>query len=285
MTGQVRAGAPLIPGQSGWHTMALCGWALLVPAVLPAQAQAPVRGPVTVRYSEGTVRGFLELRDEQDSLLAHGDLVQVPGDSAITTRVVLRFLDRSVFEETTTFTQHRVFRLVSYQLRQTGPRFPADLEATIRADGHYAVTSTPHPDQKPQRYTGRLELPADVANGLPGILTRNLRSGDTADVHIVAFTPKPRLVGLRIAYSGVDSVRVGGGVHPVARFRVKAQLGALTAFFARLLGKLPADSHIWMLLTDAPAFIRFEGPMFFGPVWRLSAVTPIWGAREPAPPR
>ncbi len=264
--------------------MALCGWALLLPAALHAQSQAPVRGPVTVRYSEGTVRGFLELRDDRDSLLAYGDVVQVPGDSAIESRLVLRFLDQSVFEETTTFTQHQVFRMVSYQLRQTGPRFPADLEATLRADGQYAVTSTSHSDQKAQRYTGRLELPADVANGLPGILARNLRIGDTADVHIVAFTPKPRLVGLRIAYSGVDSVRVGGGVHPVARFRVKAQLGALTAFFARLLGRLPPDSHIWMLLTDAPAFIRFEGPMYFGPVWRLSPVTPAWGAQEPPPP-
>jgi hypothetical protein len=143
------------------------------------------------------------------------------------------------------------------------------------------VRSTSHSDHRPHRYAGHLDLPADVANGLATVLVRNLRAGDTADVHVVAFTPKPRLVGLRMAYSGVDSVRVGGGTRPVERFLLKPQLGALTGLFARLMGKVPADSYVWVLMEGAPAFIRFEGPMYSGPVWRLSPVTPAWEAHAP----
>ena len=253
-----------------------CVTGLIAPSPLPAQSPSAAHEPVTVRFSEGTVHGFLELRNDSDTLLAYGDLLQVPGDSTIETRMVLHFLDKSVFEETTTFSQHGVFRLETYHLLQQGPAFSADLDATLSRDGRFAVTSTAHKGGKQQRFDGRLALPADVYNGLPVVLARNLRIADTADVHIVAFTPKPRLIGLRIAYAGTDSVWVGGHSRPVARFVLTPQLGALTAFFARLFGKLPPDGHLWMMMDDVPAFIRFEGPMYTGPVWRLSPVTPSW---------
>jgi uncharacterized protein YllA (UPF0747 family) len=62
----------------------------------------------------------------------------------------------------------------------------------------------------------------------------------------------------------------------VAHFVLAPRLGAFTAFFARLLGKLPPDSHLWIVTDQVPAFVRFEGPMYTGPVWRLSLATPTW---------
>ena len=237
--------------------------------------------PVTVRYSEGTVHGFLELRTDQDSLLAHGDLLQVPGDSTLESRMILHFPDKSVFEETTTFTQHRVFRMETYHLVERGPAFAADLDASLSRDGHYVVASTSHKDGKVERYAGRLDLPTDVANGLPVVLAKNLRIGDTAVVHLVAFTPKPRLIGLRIAYAATDTVMLGVHAELTAHFVLKPELGALTAFFAKLLGKLPPDSHVWLVMDQVPAFLRFEGPLYSGPVWRLNLTTPTWPKAAP----
>ena len=231
---------------------------------------------MVVRYSEGTVHGFLELRTEHDTVLAYGDLLQVPGDSTIESRMVFHFLDKSVFEETTTFTQHQVFRVVAYHLVERGPAFATDLDASLLRDGHYVITSTSHKDGRVERYEGQLDLPNDVYNGLPVVLAKNLRVGDTANVHLVAFTPKPRLIGLRIAFAGTDTVMLGGHAESTARFVLKPELGALTAFFAKLLGKLPPDSHVWVVMDQVPAFIRFEGPMYSGPVWRLSLTTPTW---------
>lgn len=258
-------------------------WAAGFLAGPSSTAQAPAQteghsgsGPVTVRYSEGSAHGFLELRNDQDSVVAYGDLLQVPGDSTIESRLLLRFEDKSVMEETTTFSQHGVFRLVSYHLVQQGPAFSADLDATLSSDGRYVVTSLSHKDGRMERHAGQVALPGDVANGLPVVLAKNLRMGDTADVHLVAFTPKPRLIGLRIAFAGTDTVMVGSRAEPMARFVVKPQLGALTAFFARLLGKLPPDSQVWIIMDRVPAFFRFKGPMYLGPVWRLSLTTPTW---------
>jgi len=127
----------------------------------------PGRDAVPVRYSEGTVHDFLELRTDQDSLLAYGDLLQVPGDSTIESRMIFHFPDKSVFEETTTFSQHQVFVMESYHLVERGPAFSADLEASLSRSGRYTVTSTSHKTGREERYEGRLDLPVDVYNGLP----------------------------------------------------------------------------------------------------------------------
>lgn len=106
------------------------------------------------------------------------------------------------------------------------------------------------------------------------MIAKNLRMGDTANVHIVAFTPKPRVIGLQMAFAGTATARLGGHAEPTNHFVLKPQLGALTAFFARLLGKLPPDSHVWIVRDHVPAFLQFEGPMYSGPVWRLSLAAP-----------
>jgi len=125
-------------------------FALTVVAVLPRWlgARAPSRaksGPVAVRYPEGTVHGFLDLRSVQDRLLASGDLLQVPRDNGVESRLVFKFRDQSRFDETTTFTQQGVFRMQSYHLVQQGPAFAADLDAVLYADGRYRVCSLRRP--------------------------------------------------------------------------------------------------------------------------------------------
>jgi len=40
------------------------------------------------------------------------------------------------------------------------------------------------------------------------------------------------------------------------RFVVKAEIPGITGFLARLMGKQPADTHVWVLGGEAPAFAR-----------------------------
>lgn len=247
-----------------------------------AQEKHSDSGLVAVRYCEGTVHGFLELRTESDSLIAHGDLLQVPTDSGLESRMILHFRDNSYFEETTRYTQHQVFRLQSYRLVQRGPSFSQDLDAGFSIGGAYQVRSVSHEDGKESRYDGKLELPADTYNGLPVVVTRNLRPGDTTLVHLVAFTPKPRVIGLEISFVAASHVVLGERAEETAHFRLTPKLGAFTAFFAKLLGKLPPDSHIWVVTEQVPAFIHFKGPLYTGPSWQLSLTTPTWPKRPPA---
>jgi hypothetical protein len=223
-------------------------------ALAPANPEA-----VSVRWAEGTVHGFVELRTQAGALLAHGDLLQIPRDSDIESRLVFHFTDSSDFRETVSFSQHGVFRLETYHLIQSGKAFAADLDVTLSGNGDYVVKSTSHKNGKQQQYTGRLELPSDTYNGMIPIIGKNVDRKAGRTVHIVAFTPKP--IVLPLAFVPAES-------EPgVVRFTLKPKLSTV---------QRPPDSHLWILTDEVPTFVRFEGPMYSGPVWRVDLTSPRW---------
>jgi hypothetical protein len=258
-----------------------------LPLALAAGVIAMARGShagtttVPVRFAEGTAHGFLELHTASGSLLAHGDLLQVPRDSDIESRLVFHFADSSVFRETVTFTQHGVFSLESYHLVQIGPAFSADLDATVSRSGEYVVATMDHKDKHEQKFTGKLGMPADVYNGMIIVVGKNLAGHAGQTVHIVAFTPKPMVLPLEISPSGTQSVEVGGGhTESAVRFTLKPKLNLLLTIGAALKGQTPPDSHLWIVTEDVPAFVRFEGPMYSGPVWRVDLTSPRWSTNK-----
>ncbi len=189
------------------HLVVIALSTALLPTRLAAQdTAAGSKAGIVVRYSEGTVHGFLDLQDKALAPLATGDLIQIPGNDGIESRMVLHFLDQSLFDESVTFTQHHVFALESYHLVQRGPAFARDIDAHLSRDGGYHVMATDHDDHKVTRYEGRLDLPSS-----------------------------------------------------------------------------PDDTHIWILMDRAPAFIRFQGPLYEGPVWSLGQIAPTWPAAAPKP--
>ncbi|MBM3220605.1 MAG: hypothetical protein FJZ38_18365 [Candidatus Rokubacteria bacterium] len=63
-----------------------------------------------------------------------------------------------------------------------------------------------------------------------------------------------------------EPVTMGPAVVPATRFHIKPQLGLLASL---LVVALP-DVKAWIAAGEAPAFLRFEGPLYFmGPVWRI----------------
>lgn len=245
-------------------------------AASPPRARRVEPAGIPVRFTEGTVHGFLELRTAEGALLAPGDLTQLVRDSGIESRMVFHFPDASVFEETVAFSQHGVFAMRSYHLIQGGPAFAADIDATLSRSGQYVVRTSSHGDGKEQQYTGSLDLPPDVSNGMIIMIAKNLSAARTETVHIVAFTPQPRLVGLRLTPTGSQQVLVGRHAETAVKFTLTPRLGVLLGFFARLFGKMPPDSHAWIVGGEAPAFVRYEGPLYSGPVWRIDLASPGW---------
>jgi hypothetical protein len=250
---------------------------LLASSLLHAQERARFRaGPVAVRFSEGSTHGFLELRADNDSVIGSGTLLQVPKDKYVESRLILSFHDGSRFEETTRYTQHQTFRVLWYRLVQRGPVFERDLDATLESSGRWIVKTKSHKDGDVDSTSGQLELPEDFANGLPLVMAKNLRLGDTSEVHVVAFTPKPRIIGLQVASAGRDSLLHGGERLAVAHYLLKPKVGGVAGFFGKLLGKIPPDSEMWIVTDDVPTFLAFRGPMYTGPIWRLRLAAPRW---------
>jgi hypothetical protein len=236
---------------------------LTVLAARPAGAD-----PIQVVYTEGISRGFPVLRALSGDKLAQGEMVQVPrGSDVVESRLVFRFKDGSIYDERVVFSQRDVFTLLSYRILQEGPSFPETLEATVdRATGRYRVRYRADQDSPEETLSGEVTLPADVYNGLLSTLMKNLPEGHSRVVQVVAFTPKPYMVKMLLTPAAQDPLKVNGTPVKATRFLIRPQLGLLASL---LVFDLP-DVKCWIASGEAPAFLRFEGPLYFlGPIWRI----------------
>jgi hypothetical protein len=245
---------------------ALCG---------PGPAAA---GPVAVRFVEGVSHGFLTLRTADAAQIASGDLLQVVRQGEVESRMVFRFKDGSVLDETVVFTQQRVFTMKSYRLSQTGPVFAEDTEISLeRALGKYRVKTTARADGRENVLEGVLEMPADTYNGMVLTVAKNLAKGARETIHVVAFTPEARLVPVELAPAGEQKILVGELTKSATRYVFKPKPGPWISLLANVLGRMPPDSHAWILTEDVPAFVKFEGPLHpAGALWRIELTSPRW---------
>jgi hypothetical protein len=234
--------------------------ALIIPRTSAAE-------PISVRFAEGVARGFPVLRSIKGDKLAQGDFVQVAHGDTVQTRMTFRFRDGSLYDETVEFSQRDIFRLTRYRIVQRGPSFPETLDATFeRETGRYTVLHRADDDSPEELVTGKTDLPSDVYNGMLSMLVKNLAEGTSATVQIVAFTPRPRLVKILLTPAAEDLVTVGDAPLLATRYLIKPQLGL---FASLLVADLP-DVKCWIVGGEAPAFLKFEGPLYFmGPVWRI----------------
>lgn len=249
---------------------------LLVQAILLQPSPLPAE-PVAVRYMEGSVHGFLALRTMDGKIIASGDLIQVLRGNGVVSRLVFRFKDGSVDDETSVFSQQGHFRLLNYRHIQKGPAFQNPMDVSINAStGQVTVRFKDDDDDKVE--TERLDLPADLANGILLNILKNIRP-DTKETKVsyIAATPKPRLIKLSIAPQGEESFLVAGSRRKSTRFAVKAELGGITGIIAPLLGKQPEGTLVWIVGGQAPAFVKSEGPLYVGgPIWSIEMTSPVW---------
>lgn len=241
------------------------------------QPNAPAE-PVPVRYVEGTLHGFLVLRAEDGHQVAVGDLTQVAHGSRITSRLVFRFKDGSLDDDTTVYSERGRFQLISDHHIQKGPFFPHPIDLSI--DAHTGeVTSRPAGgDSKQDVQVEHMDLPPDLANGLLLAITKNLQpESGQAKVSMIVASPKPRLVKLAISSAAEDSFSIAGQWRKARRFDVKFELGGVTGLVAPLVGRQPPDLHIWILEGPAPAFVKEQGILFEGgPLLTIELTSPVW---------
>jgi hypothetical protein len=260
----------LVGSVRAWSLTSLLGIFLFQPGPLAAE-------PVAVRYREGSVHGFLALRTLEGKILAAGDLTQTVRGNRVVSRLVFRFKDGSVDDETAVFSQEGNFRVITNHHIQKGPSFPHPTDVSINSStGQVTVRYTDNGREKVE--TERLDLPPDLANGIVLTILKNIRP-DTAETKVayVVATPKPRLVKLSIVPQGEDRFSVAGSPYKATLFVVKVELGGVTGIIAPLVGKKPADTKVWVVGGEAPAFVKAEQSLYpDGPVWRIEMTSPVW---------
>src|SRR5262249_23576100 len=132
--------------------------------------------PVSVQRTEGLVHGFLSLSSLDGVRLAGGDLIQVARGNLITSRLVFRFIDGSLHDETVQFRQSRQFEFVKDHLVQRGPSFPQPVEMTI--DGANGTATVHYTSDRGVAKTesAHFALPPDLANGVLMTMLKNVKS-------------------------------------------------------------------------------------------------------------
>jgi hypothetical protein len=275
----------LSPSRSRTGTQA-CAVILACAAAAALCRVAALAETIAVRHEEGIVHGFLVLRSMDGTALADGDLEQTADGQRVTSRLVFHFRDTSVHDETAVFSQNRTFQLISDHLVQKGPSFPHPLDMTITPDrvaGRYTDSG------REQIVNQRLDAPPDASNGLMLTLLKNLKASATPiKFSVMAATPKPRMVTLAVTSAGEEPFTIGASTRKATHYIITVEIGGLSGLLAPVLGKQPPDTHVWVLGGDAPAFVKFEGPLYVGgPAWRMELTSPVWpgarGSRAPAP--
>jgi hypothetical protein len=244
-------------------------------AVLASAITATLHGePIPVRHPQGSAHGFLALKTTDGIPIAIGDVTQIIHGDRVTSHVTFHFRDGSLDDEVTVFSQRRVFRLISDHHIQHGPSFPKPIDVLINAvDGK--ITSRTEDGTVREDH---LDLPPDVSNGLPSKLLLNiLPSSPETKLSFVAPTAKPGLISVSIKPAGEVPFSVGSTSRKAIDYVLHVELAGLAGVIAPIIGKQPADYHIWILEGTAPAFIREEGQLYErGPIWRIEQISPTF---------
>jgi len=227
---------------------------------------------------EGTVHGFLVLRSTEGRVLAVGDLFQVVRRDRVTSRLLFRFKDGSVDDETAVFSQRANFQLITDHHIQKGPSFPQPMDLSIDVpSGQITVRSTGK-DGKEEVKSEHMDLPPDLANGLILVIAKNIQpETPETKVSMVVAGPRPRLVKVAISPHGEEPFSLAGSHRKAMHFVLKIELGGVAGIVAPLIGKAPPEIQIWIIGGIAPAFVREEGPLYQGgPIWTIQLTSPVW---------
>lgn len=233
--------------------------------------------PVAVRHVRGFSHGYLVLKDENDKILAAGDVTQHSAGNRVTAVLIIHFRDGSLFEETSVYSQRRIFQLLSYKRIQRGPAFKTPEEFSLdTSTGNVNVRYTDR-GGKEKTIDDHLSLPDDLANGITTTLISEAGPKAETTLSMLVATPKPRLVKLKISPLGQDSFFIGGSAAIANHYIVKVDLGGATGVVAKAVGKQPPPTHVWVAAGNAPIVLKSEGPLNVdGPIWRIEYASPTW---------
>ena len=253
---------------------------LAVLMLFAAPMSVPVNAaPVTVRSPEGAAHGLLLVRSLNGETIGQGETTQVvkEGD-LVESRLVFRFTDGSLHDEKVTFSQQRVFTMISYRLAQHGPSFPNQLDLSIdRSTGHYTVRSQAETQGKEEVLSGQVDLPQDVYNGMLIIVSKNLEKGADETVNVLQFTPTLQVVSLQLHAVDEQPIQIDEVSRRAMHYVFNPQIGTIRELVGKATGKIPDQFHYhcWIEVDAVPKFAKFEGPLqLMGQIVRIEPVRP-----------
>jgi hypothetical protein len=223
---------------------------------------------IAVRHIQRPMHRFMVARSEDGKTIASGEFSQVVQGDEVTMRMIYHFVDGSIDDEATTYTQRGTFRLVRNHHIQQGPFFTKPIDFTVEATTGIATSRTINKNGKIHVESKHMDLPDDLANGFVGTLLLNVPR-DTRPFRVGMLAPVGggRLVPLLISPENEQTVQLAGQTFKATIFRIHPELGGFVRVITRLLGLQPKDVMVWVLEGDEPAVAVVVGQLGgYGPV-------------------
>jgi len=224
--------------------------------------------PISVKHIQLTRHEFMEARSETGKIIARVEFTEdVQGDE-VTMRLTYHFIDGSIDDETTTYSQKDTFRLVRNHHIQNGPHFAKPVDFAVESATGIATTRTADRNGKIHVESEQIDLPDDLANGFVGTLLLNVPP-NTAPFRagILAPVNGGRLIRILISPEGEQPFQKAGQTVKATVFRIHPELGGILGVIAALLGVQPKDVIVWVLEGEKPAVVRVVGQLGgYGPV-------------------
>jgi hypothetical protein len=239
--------------------------AVFVVMTLGAAARAE---PISVKHIQRPMHRFMVARSEAGKIIASGEFSQVVQGGEVTMRLTYHFVDGSIDDEATTYTQQGTFRLVRNHHIQKGPFFTKPIDFTVEAATGIATSRTVDKNGKIHVESKHMALPDDLANGLVGTLLLNVPRNKTPfRVGMLAPVGGGRLVRLLISSEDEQTIQLEGRTLKAIVFRIHPELGGIVSMIARLIGLQPKDVVVWVRDSEEPAVLVIVGQLGgYGPV-------------------
>ncbi len=218
--------------------------------------------PIPVRHIQRPMHRFMVARSETGTIIANGEFTQVVQGDEVSMRLIYRFVDGSIDDEMTTYTQHGTFRLVRNHHIQKGPFFTRPVDFAVEAATGIATSRTTDSKGNIHVESHHIELPDDLANGFIGTLLLNVPQ-NTAPFRVGLLAPVigGRLVRLLISPEGEQPLQTAGQTLKATVFRIHPELGGIVGVIASLLGLQPKDVMVSVLEGEEPAIMKIVGQL------------------------
>jgi hypothetical protein len=239
--------------------------AVFTTTTLAAATQAE---PIPVTHLQLPRHASMEARSETGKIIARVEFTEAVQGDEVTMCLTYRFLDGSIDDETTTYSQQGTFRLIRNHHIQNGPFFATPVDFTVDAATGTATSRTVEKNAKMRVESSHIDLPDDLANGFVGTLLVNV-SPNTAPFRVGILVPVfgGRLIRILISREGEQPFQKAGQTLEATVFRIHPELGGFLGMIATLVGIQPKDVMVWVLEGEKPAVMRVVGQLGgFGPV-------------------
>jgi len=224
--------------------------------------------PISVEHIQRPMHRFMVARSDAGKIIASGEFSQVVQGDEVTMRLIYKFADGSIDDETTTYRQQGAFRLVRNHHVQKGPFFVKSVDFAVEAATGIATSRTVDKNGKVQVESEHIDLPDDLANGFVGTLLLNVPHNTMPfRVGILAPVGGGRLIRILISPEGEQLFQAAGQTLKATVFRIHPELGGIVGMIAPLIGLQPKDVMVWVLEGEEPAVERIVGQLGgYGPV-------------------